>query len=590
MCPAPHAQPPGSPSFPVPDGNALGPRMLGVTSFDSDFDDPQPWVRHYQPGVAARIDYPTTSLVEMFEESCSVGGDAVATQFFDAELTYAQLADQVARLAEGLRSRGVRAGDRVAILLPNCPQHLVAFYAVLRLGAVVVEHNPLFTAPELSVLFADHGARVAIAWDKAVEKLDGITLDVVIAVHLLDAFPPVKRLALALPVPKLRSLRAKLTARPPRGTPWRSVLRGPALDASHPRPGVHDLAVIQYTSGTTGKSKGAMLSHFNLYSNAEQGAAWMRDARDGEETFYAVLPFFHAFGMTLHMTHGVLRRARQVLFLTFDVDQVLDAARTHPPTSYCAVPTIYQRTAERARERGISLKTAKFCISGAMTLPDEVAELWESESGGLLVEGYGMTESAPVALGNPFWPTRRTGTIGIPFPSTWMRVVDVEDPTREVPQGDQGELLLKGPQVFGGYWNNPSETAATLLPGGWLRTGDVVRVDADGFATLVDRVKEIIITGGFNVSPSEVEQALVSHPDVAEVAVVGEPTGRGDERVIAAVVPLAGRSVDPDRLEEWCRGRLAAYKVPRRFVALEELPKSMLGKPLRAQVRAAIIS
>ena len=559
-----------------------------MNSFDTAFDDPQPWAEHYQPGVGAKIQYPTTALSVMLEESCSAGGEAVATQFFDAEMTYAELGDRVSRLAEALRRRGVSAGDRVAILLPNCPQHLVAFYAVVRLGAVVVEHNPLYTPSELAALFADHGAKVAIVWDKAIGKLDGIKLDSVVAVHLLDAFPLTKRVALALPIPRIKALREKLTARPPRGEAWRTVLKAPPLADDHPHPGVDDLAVIQYTSGTTGKPKGAMLTHFNLYSNALQGEAWMRDARDGEETFYAVLPFFHAFGMTLHMTHGVLRRARQVLFLQFDVDQVLDAAVNHPPTSYCAVPAIYQRTAERARERGISLKDARFCISGAMTLPDEVAALWESESGGLLVEGYGMTESAPVALGNPFWPTRRTGTIGIPFPSTWMRVVDPEHPTREVADGEPGELLLKGPQVFQGYWNNPTETAATLLPGGWLRTGDVVTVDEDGFTTIVDRVKEIIITGGFNVSPSEVEAVLAAHPDVQEAAVVGEATGRGDERVVAAIVPLGGRAVDQGKLDEWCRGRLAAYKVPRRYVEVAELPKSMLGKVLRGKVREQV--
>lgn len=561
-----------------------------MKTFDTSFDDPQPWTRHYQPGVAARIDYPTTSLVEMFEDSCRQASSLVATQFFGAETTYAQLADQVSRVAGHLAAQGVKAGDRVAIILPNCPQHLVAFYAVLRLGAVVVEHNPLYTAPELEELFRDHGARVSICWDKVAGKLDGLGLAHVVAVDLREAMPWRMRLALALPVAKARKAREQLTAPAPRCTPWRTAVTAKPVDESVPRPHVDDLAVLQYTSGTTGKPKGAMLTHFNLHSNALQGAAWMKDAEQGKEVFYAVLPFFHAFGMTLHMTHGVLRQARQVLFLRPDIDEVLKATRKHPMTSYCAVPVLYERTARKAQEQGISLASARFCISGAMTLPDEVAALWEEASSGLLVEGYGMTESSPVALGNPFWPTRRTGTIGVPFPSTWMRVVDPDDPSREVPQGEPGELLLKGPQVFEGYWHNDEETSRTLLDGGWLRTGDLVTVDEDGFSTMVGRVKELIVTGGFNVSPSEVEAVLLASPAIDEVCVVGVPTGRGDERAVAAVVPAEGAHIDSDELRSWAKQRLASYKVPRSFVVADHLPKSQMGKVQRAQVRDAMIS
>ncbi len=548
----------------------------------------QPWVRHYQPGVHAEIDIPTDSLVAMFDRAVAAGGDAVACEFFGATTTYASLADQVARLADALRRVGVKQGDRVAIVLPNSPQHIVAFYAILRLGAVVVEHNPLYTAHELAGMFADHGARVAIAWDASVAKLP--PLDHVIAVNLLDAFPTLKRLALALPVKKLRETRARLHADAPGATPWKTALKGSKLAASHPGPSVDDLAVIQYTSGTTGHFKGAMLTHLNLYANALQGAAWMKDAVDGREVSYALLPMFHAFGMTLYLTFGLLKRSRLVLFPTFDVDMVLDAAKKSPPTIYCAVPPIYDKTARRAAERGISLKTAKFCISGAMALTDEIVNRWESVSGGLLVEGYGLTESSPVALGNPFWPTRRTGTIGVPFPSTLMRVVDPDDPTRDVPQGTPGELLLKGPQVFGGYWHAPEETAASLLPDGWLRTGDLVTVDADGFTTIVDRLKELIITGGFNVAPSEVEAELLDHPDIADVAVVGIPDAVGGERVVAAVVSASGKELDTAELRAWAKERLAAYKVPREFVTVPELPKSLLGKVLRKQVRDQLAS
>jgi len=332
-----------------------------------------------------------------------------------------------------------------------------------------------------------------------------------------------------------------------------------------------------------------MLTHFNLYSNALQGEAWMFGAEYRKEIFYAILPMFHAFGMTLYLTYGIRKQALLVLFPKFDPDLILDAMKKSPATVYCAVPPIYERTAMAAKERGISLRSCKYCISGAMNLPDQVVELWESVSGGLLVEGYGMTESSPVALGNPFYPTRRTGTIGVPFPSTLMKVVDRDDPSTEVPQGEPGELLLKGPQVFQGYWNAPDETAKALLPGGWLRTGDIVTVDADGFTTIVDRAKELIITGGFNVSPSEVEAVLRLNPSVKDAAVVGKPLERGGEMVVAAVELEPHAFLDEAAIRDHCRDLLAAYKIPRRIVQIQDMPRSMLGKVLRKQVREQVL-
>lgn len=549
-----------------------------------------PWVAHYQPGVPAQIELPTESLVALYERSVAEAGDCVATEFFGRTTTYAQLGEQIARAAEGLRRLGVKAGDRVAIVLPNCPQAVVAFYAVLRLGAVAVQHNPLYTERELRHIFADHAAHVAICWDVAAPKLQELPpdgpLQAIVSVNLLNAFPTLKRWALGLPLPRLRATRAKLTAKVSGTMPWEALVKAPTLAVDHPRPSVHDLAVIQYTSGTTGLPKGAMLSHFNLFANARQGEAWMYGAEYRNENFYAILPFFHAFGMTLFLTYGILKQGRLVIFPSFDVDLVLDAAKKSPPTVYCAVPPIYQRTAGRAKERGISLRSARFCISGAMTLPADIVELWEGVSGGLLVEGYGMTEASPVCLGNPFAPSRRNGTIGIPFPSTDMKVVSVDDPSVEVAPGERGELLIAGPQVFSGYWNNPDETARTLLPGGWLRTGDVVTVDAEGFTTIVDRIKELIITGGFNVSPSEVEDEFRQHPDIVEVAVVGIPASTTGETVAAAVVLRPGAQLDERAMRSWGKQRLAAYKVPHRFKAVDELPKSMLGKVIRKDVKA----
>ncbi|SDP51744.1 long-chain acyl-CoA synthetase [Arthrobacter sp. ok909] len=555
--------------------------------------DQQPWVKNYQPGVPAEIELPTESLVDMLERSVAEAGSAPALEFFGRRTSYSDLGEQVNRAAEGLRRLGVRAGDRVALILPNCPQHVVAFYAVLRLGAVVVEHNPLYTPGELRHQFEHHQARIVIAWDKAAAAVrdfpDDVEIDHIVSVNLLEAFPAVKRLALHLPVKKLRETRASLTAPTPGTTPWKEILAHGRIDPAHPRPSVGDLAAIQYTSGTTGRPKGAMLTHFNLYSNALQGEAWMHGAEYRKEVFYAILPMFHAFGMTLYLTYGIRKQGLLVLFPKFDPNLILAAMKKSPATVYCAVPPIYERTAMAAKEKGISLRSCKYCISGAMNLPDHVVELWESVSGGLLVEGYGMTESSPVAMGNPFFPTRRTGTIGVPFPSTLMKVVDIEDPAVEVPQGQPGELLIKGPQVFQGYWNNPEETAKAFTPEGWLRTGDVVTVDADGFTKIVDRAKELIITGGFNVSPTEVEAALRLHPDVADAAVIGKPLERGGEMVVAAVELAPGADLDEEALRAYCREHLAGYKVPKRIVAIGDMPRSMLGKILRKQVREQVL-
>ncbi|MCL2736239.1 MAG: long-chain-fatty-acid--CoA ligase [Propionibacteriaceae bacterium] len=543
----------------------------------------------YQPGVPAKIELPRTSLVEMCETAVAQAKDAIALEFFGRTTTYATLGDQISRAAEGLRRLGVSRGDRVAVVLPNCPQHMVAFYAILRLGAIVVEHNPLYTSRELRHMFEDHAARVVIAWDVAVEKLRAqpgdIELDHIISVNLLTEFPLSKRLALKLPLPNLRATRKKLTTKVRHTIEWTDLLAHHPLKKSHPRPSVNDIAMIQYTSGTTGLPKGAILTHLNIYSNALQGAAWMPDTRTRAETFYAILPFFHAFGTTMFVIYGILKQAHIVLFPTFDLSLVMAAAKKNPPTVFCAVPPIFEAIAIASKKRRISFRSAKVCMSGAMSLPLSTIELWESVSGGPLVEGYGMTEASPVALGNPFHTTRRPGTVGLPFPSTEIKVVDIDDPTVEVRQGERGELLVRGPQVFSGYWNNPEETARTLLPGGWLASGDIVVQDEDGFTTIVDRKKELIITSGFNVAPTEVELVLKSHPSVADAAVVGMPNQHSGEEVVAAIVTHPGHRLNTDELRAFCRARLAAYKVPRKFYPVEDLPKSLLGKVLRNQVR-----
>ncbi len=556
----------------------------------------RPWLASYADDVPAEIEAPTQTLPEMMAASVSAFARRPALEFFGAVTTYRELGDQITRAAEGLRRLGVRKGDRVALVLPNCPQHVVAFYAALRLGAIVVEHNPLYTARELRHQFEDHGAKVAIVWDKTVDTIADFPSDLrvehIVSVDLTEAMPASQRMLLRLPIPKARASRAKLTATPKtrRALAWKKLVDHRPLSRRIEGPSLGDTALLQYTTGTTGDPKGAILTHANLRANAMQGRAWVPGLVDGKETFYGVLPLFHAYGMTLCLTFAMSIGAKLVLFPTFDLGLVTKAARTSPPTFLPAVPPIYDQLARAASRGTIDLSTVRFAISGAMSLPVATVQRWEEATGGLLVEGYGMTESSPVALGNPMGRSRRPGTVGVPFPSTEIRVVDPADTDVDMPVGERGELLIRGPQVFQGYWGRSSDTADVLLAGGWLRTGDIAEVSADGFVTIVDRLKELIITGGFNVSPSEVEDALEAHPDVAAAAVVGLPRASGGEEVAAAVVLREGATLDSGALRDFCRTRLTPYKVPKRITAVDDLPRSLIGKVLRRQVRDRMLA
>ncbi len=554
----------------------------------------RPWLSSYAPGVPADIEVTDETLSDLLDTAVTTYAGHTALDFYGATTTYTELGAQVACAAEGLRRLGIAAGDRVALVMPNCPQHVVAFYAVLRLGAIVVEHNPLYTAAELAYQLSDHGATVAIAWDKVVPTLQQVApqcrLATIIAVDLSTALPLAKRLALRLPIAKARTARAAMTAPAPGALRWKDIVAtSTPLSASHPRPVASDTALLQYTGGTTGVPKGAILTHRNLRSNAAQGRAWVPGLKDGSEVVYAVLPLFHAYGLTLCLTFAMSIGATLVLFPRFDLDQTLEAMGRRPATFLPGVPPVYQALADAAPGRGVDLRSIRFAISGAMSLPTPVVDHWETVTGGLLVEGYGMTETSPVTVGNPVAGTRRPGTVGVPVPSTDVRIVDPGDPSIDRPHGEPGELLIRGPQVFAGYWGRPEDTAAVLLEGGWIRTGDVVVMDDEGFLTIVDRIKELIITGGFNVYPSEVEAALRRVPGVLDAAAVGLPDGSGGERVVAAVVAEPGVRLDPEEVRAASREHLTGYKVPRQIYVIDELPRSIIGKVLHRAVREHLL-
>ncbi|MEH6622991.1 MAG: long-chain-fatty-acid--CoA ligase [Dietzia maris] len=554
----------------------------------------RPWTVHYTPGTTQDLDYGTTTLIDQFDDAVSTYSSRPATEFFGRLTTYADLGRRVRRAAEGLRRLGVDRGDRVAVLLPNCPQGVAVFYAALRIGAIVVEHNPLYTAVELEGPFADHGAKVVVTWNvvapvvRDLADRPGTAIEHIISVDLLDELPAVKRLALKhLPVPSLRASRDKLSRPAPGTLDWAGLETGAELDFSYPRPAAEDPALILYTSGTTGTPKGAVLTHANLVANAKMGQAWVPGLEFGRERFLASLPMFHAYGVTLCVVIGIAVGARLQLVPIPDMDLIMPIMKKDLPTFIPAVPPIYSKILEEADRRKICLHGIKHSLSGAMSLPAELIERWESATGGLLVEGYGMTETSPITVGNPMSTARRAGSIGVPFPDTDIRVADKDDPSVDAPAGEPGELLVKGPQVFPGYWGNEKATAETFH-NGWIRTGDVVVQDSDGFLHVVDRIKEMIVTGGFNVYPSELEAVLRTAPGVADCAVVGRPSSDGGEKVIAAVVPEPGATLDPDALRAHCKGSLAGYKVPREFVELDALPTNPMGKVLRKKVAQQI--
>ncbi|GGK96312.1 long-chain-fatty-acid--CoA ligase [Salinibacterium xinjiangense] len=556
---------------------------------------PRPWLASYADGVPVELELPRGSLYDLVEASIAEFPDNAALEFFGRETTYAEMGLQIGRAAEGLRLLGVQKGDTVALVLPNCPQHIVAFYAVLRIGAIVVEHNPLYTPRELRHQFEDHAAKVVIAWNNVVGTIQAfpadVAVDTIISVDVTRAMPFATRALLRLPISKARDSRKALTANVRGTVVWEELLKSAPIKPEIVRPDASDVALIQYTSGTTGSPKGAILTHLNLTTNAAQARAWVPTVTRGEGcVVYAVLPMFHAYGLTLCLTFAMSMGARLVLFPKFDPDLVLAVARKRPATFLPAVPPIYQRLQAAANEKGVSLQGIQISISGAMPLSASVVEPWEKETGGYLVEGYGLSETSPVLMANPVGPTRVAGTVGLPLPNTEIRVVDPENPTVDRAPGDEGELIVRGPQVFSGYWKKPEETAAVFVPtsddgADWFRTGDIVTVDEAGFVRIVDRIKEIIITGGFNVAPSEVEDTLRAHPDVSDVAVVGLPSAHSGEDVVAAVVLVDGSKLDEEAIRDFARSNLAAYKVPRRVYQLDELPRSLIGKVLRREVR-----
>ncbi|HVE62747.1 MAG TPA: AMP-binding protein [Mycobacteriales bacterium] len=549
----------------------------------------RPWLASYPPDVPADYDFPVVPLTRLLDDAAASFPTGAALAFLGSTITYRDLKDSVDRFATALAGLGVRKGDRVAIVLPNCPQNVITFFAALRLGAVVVQHNPLYTEREMAHQLADCGAKVVVCLDKVYETVAAVrsktSLEHVVVASLTEYLPTAKQLLLRLPLGSAKKSRSQISADIPSGAPIKrflALLKAAKVPARQtPVDAKTDLALLQYTGGTTGLSKGAMLTHYNLVANAYQNRLWFPDVQAGREVTLAVLPLFHAYGLTVCMNNSVLLGGTLVLLPRFDLDLVFAAIDEFHPTLFPGVPPIYKAMTDSPKVKAHDLKSIKACISGAMKLPVETQEQFERISGGRLVEGYGMTETSPSTHANPIVGKRKTGTIGLPLTGTECRVVDQDDHTKDVPVGSPGELAIRGPQVFLGYWNKPEDTAATLTDDGWILTGDVAVMDDEGYFAIVDRKKELIIAGGFNIYPSEVEEVLFTHPDVADAVVVGLPDKYRGETVKAYVVPKPGKTLFEKDILRHCEASLTAYKVPKAVEFREELPRTVVGKVLR---------
>jgi len=554
--------------------------------------DHQPWFTTYPSGVPHSLEpYPNLSVFGMLETSASNHPDAPALAWFGRKISYAELLKEVERCSAALAGLGVGKGDRVALIMPNCPQYPIAFYATARLGAVVVGNNPLYTTREMEHQLRDCDPAVVVVLDLLysdfAEVFETVGLDHVVVARLNDYMSfPKKQLAPALKFKKRQLEQGKPWPAVPKGAPvtwWEGWLAAaPPAPLAAPIEPETDPAGFIYTGGTTGISKGAMLSHRNMVANAMQAAAYL-SLEEGKEALLGPLPFFHSFGM-LTMNVAVRIAGKMVPIPNpRDLHLVLDEMAKEKPTFVPGVPRLFDALNESPLTAKFDLRSVKACISGAAPLPTAVAERFAEITGGAkLVEGYGLTECSPVTHANPL-DAPRSGSIGLPMPDTDCKIVDLEDADKTVAPGERGELCVRGPQVMLGYWNRPEETAL-VIRNGWFHTGDVAVMDPDGYFRIVDRLKEMILVSGFNVYPNEIEDAMYRHPKIAKVAVIGVPDDKTGEAVKAFVVLREGESATVEELVAWARdpaNGLTAYRTPKQIELRDSLPETMVGKVLR---------
>jgi len=548
------------------------------------------WWKNYDEGVPTSIDYGETTLNDFLANAVRDFPERTALIFEGAKMTYRQLFEQVKRFATAMADLGMKKGDRVAIQLPNTPQFVIAFYGIQYLGGTVVMTNPMYVQRELEHILVDSEAKFMILLDsfwvnKVRPMLDKTKLEKIVVTSFNDYLPfPKNFLFPFVPAAKKAGLVVKVPSEP--NVFWfKELLK--KYPATPPENNVtkDELATFQYTGGTTGLPKAAMLTQGNLAANAMQVAAWMSTAVRGDEVNISALPFFHSFGLTVCMNLGIYFAGTMVLIPDpRNIKHLVESMAKYKATLFPAVPALYTAVNNYKDIQNYDISTVKACVSGAAPLPEEVQRQFESITGGKISEGFGLSEASPVTHANPLYGMRKVGSIGVPMPDTDAKIMDLEEGLQEMPQGESGELVLRGPQVMKGYWNKPEETANTLRDG-WLYTGDIAQIDEDGFFFIVGRKKDMIIAGGYNIYPREIDEILYMNPKVLEAAAVGIPDPRRGETVKAYVVLKEGETATEEEIANWCKDHLAPYKVPKAYEFREELPKSNVGKVLRRILR-----
>ena len=536
------------------------------------------WQQYYDDAVPESIEYPEQNLYQLFRHSVNKVPQGTATLFMGARIQYRELAELVDRFANALAALGVRKGDRVALILANLPIYPIAHFAVLKLGAVLVPTNPLYVERELEFQLCNSGAETVVILDQLYPRLARIRSNTpvqkIILARAKDFLPRILGF--------LYGLKHKQTVHSDEGNgvyEYRELMRKSFPVVKAAQVGVDETAIFLYTGGTTGISKGAVLSHRNVVVNVYQTRHWLWSMKDGEERILCVLPFFHSYGMTTGLHLAVVSQSMMVLIPRFELADVIKQIKKYRPTIFCAVPSMYNAINRSTQVSEGDVASIRLCISGGAALPAEIQRKFESLTGGKLVEGYGLSETSPVALVNPTHGHRKSGTIGVPISDTQARVVDTE--TNEVlPAGEVGELVIMGPQVMQGYWKRPEETEQVLRDG-WMHTGDLARMDEEGFFTIVDRKKEMIISAGMNIYPREVEEVLHQHPQIVEAAVLGVPSKVREEIPKAYIVLEEGAQLSRPDVINFCQDKLSKYKIPKQVEFVEELPKSAMGKVLK---------
>jgi len=544
----------------------------------------KPWLKHYEPQVPHTIKYPERPLHTNLEESARKYPDATATIFLDAKLTYKQLNELADRFAAALQGLGVKKGDRVAIYTANCPQFVIGYYGALKAGAITVSFNPLYAAREVEHQLKDSGAETMLVMSSfypIVKQVRAHTaLKHVIVTNIKECFPPLTKLLFTLFKEKKGGHRQDISG--DANSYWLQDL----LSKAPPRPTPvevkpSDTACFLYTGGTTGVPKGAELTHANLMANAVACRHWLHDIQEAKEVVLTALPLYHSYAMTTCMNLSVYAAGAMLLIPNpRDIPDLMKNISKHHPTLFPGVPTMYVAFNNFPDLDKYDVSSIRACISGAAGLPVEVQKRFQELTGANLVEGYGLTEASPVTHANPIYGKNKIGTIGLPWPDTEAKIVDLDTGTKEMPVGEPGELIIRGPQVMKGYWNMPEETAIALR-NGWLYTGDIATMDEEGYFQIVDRKKDMIIAGGFNIYPRDVEEVLYEHPKVKEAVVAGIPDPYRGETVKAYIILKEGETATEEEIIQFCKGKMARYKVPRAVEFRTELPKTIVGKILR---------